>query len=256
MQLSIIEQILIRSSPTNDGLAIWCLPGFADSGAAFSALHQTEFAKSAQVITPDLPGFGSSPINNHACTIDTYVATLLKLIDNLTPNAKIGFIGHSVGSIIAVEAALHLGDRCQGVFSIEGNLTKNDAYFSGQAVNFDTPQEFKKLFTDKIWIKGESNKIFRAYFSSLKQADATAMWRFGQDVNQYSNGDLPGKKVMELNCPFLYFWCSDNTPIASQKFLDSNKINNTQITGTSHWPMIDASELTAKHLLNFFEKQK
>ncbi len=256
MQLSIFKNILIRSSADNTDMAIWCLPGFADSGTAFSALHHTVFANSTRIITPDLPGFGSSPVNNHSCTIKAYVATLLELINELTPDEKIGFIGHSVGSIIAVEAALNLGDRCIGVFSIEGNLTEEDAYFSGQAVNFIKPQEFKNLFTDKIWAKGKNNDIFRTYFSGLKQADPTAMWHFGKDVKRYSQDDQPGRKVMELGCPFLYFWCLDNTPIASQKFLDSNKINNVQITGTSHWPMIDAPELTAKHLLKFFEKQK
>jgi pimeloyl-ACP methyl ester carboxylesterase len=255
MKLSVVDNILIRSNANNGNTAIWCLPGFADSGAAFSALYDTEFAKSTQIITPDLPGFGSSPVHNHICTIKAYVTTLLELINKVTPEAKLGFVGHSVGSILAVEAALKLDDRCKGVFSIEGNLTAEDAYFSGQAVNFNTPQEFKNLFINKIWTKGENNEIFRTYFSGLKQADATAMWRFGKDVKQYSSNDFPGEKVMELNCPFLYFWCLDNTPVESQNFLIANKVNNTKITQTSHWPMIDAPELTEKHLSKFFKKE-
>ena len=254
MQLSILKNILIRSTANNTDTAIWCLPGFSDSSAAFSSLHHTEFTNSNRIITPDLPGFGSSPLNDHTCTIKAYVATLLELISELTPDVKIGFIGHSVGSIIAVEAASILGDRCIGVFSIEGNLTEEDAYFSGQAVNFEQPQEFKKLFADKIWIKGKNDEIFRNYFCGLNQADPTAMWRFGKDVKQYSQGDQPGRKVMELHCPFLYLWCLDNTPVASQNFLSKNKINNIEVTGTSHWPMIDAPELTGKHLSKFFSK--
>ena len=254
MTLSIFKNILIRSNANDTDTAIWCLPGFADSGAAFSALHCTEFANSNRIITPDLPGFGSSPLNDHTCTIKAYVATLLELISELTPDVKIGFIGHSVGSIIAVEAASILGDRCIGVFSIEGNLTEEDAYFSGQAVNFEQPQEFKKLFTDKIWIKGKNDEIFRNYFCGLNQADPTAMWRFGKDVHLYSKGDQPGRNVMELDCPFLYLWCANNTPIASQNFLSLNKINNTKLSKTSHWPMIDAPEITSKYLLKFFTK--
>ena len=50
-------------------------------------------------------------------------------------------------------------------------MTAEDAYFSGQAVNFNTPQEFKNLFINKIWAKGENNEIFRTYFSGLKQAE-------------------------------------------------------------------------------------
>ena len=116
MKLSVVDNILIRSNANNGNTAIWCLPGFADSGAAFSALYDTEFAKSTQIITPDLPGFGSSPVHNHICTIKAYVTTLLELINKVTPEAKLGFVGHSVGSILAVEAALKLDDRCMACF--------------------------------------------------------------------------------------------------------------------------------------------
>ena len=165
MTLSIFKNILIRSNANDTDTAIWCLPGFADSGAAFSALHCTEFANSNRIITPDLPGFGASPLNNHTCTIKAYVATLLELISELTPNIKIGFIGHSVGSIIAVEAASILGDRCIGVFSIEGNLTEEDAYFSGQAVNFEQPQEFKNYSQTKFGLKVKLMKSFVITFA-------------------------------------------------------------------------------------------
>ncbi len=256
MHLSVLQNIMIRcSSPIND-TAIWCLSGFGDSSLAFSALFEAEITASAQIIAPDLPGFGASPVNNHECTIAAYVDTLLELIADLTPDAKIGLVGHSAGSVIAVEAALKLGNRCWGVFSVEGNLTEEDAYFSGQAADFDDAQVFKNAFIEKIWKKGKTDNIFRSYFTSLNQADAIAMWRFGKDMRSYSKEDLPGKKITELVCPFLYFWCPDNTPAAAQEFLSANKLKNVKIARTSHWPMIDAPKLIENHLSNFFRKTR
>jgi pimeloyl-ACP methyl ester carboxylesterase len=252
MELQITEEILVRSSSNEDDLAIWCLPGFADSGLAFSTFYNSKMINFARILTPDLPGFGASPINNHPSTIDAYVETLLKLIDVCTPNQNIGLIGHSVGSIIAVEAALQLNKRCQGVFSIEGNLTKEDAYFSGQAVNFDTASEFKRMFTETIWQKGSNDEIFRAYYSGLKQADETAMWYFGKDVKRYSEDNRPGKEALGLECPFTYFWCPDNTPVESQDFIATHQIENIKVEGTSHWPMIDAAERTINNISTFF----
>jgi len=252
MNIFVREDILLRSSRPETEMAIWCLPGFADSGLAFSSFFDTELTTSVQIIVPDLPGFGSTPIKDHPCTIMAYVDTLLELIEFFTADTQIGLIGHSAGSIIAVEAALKLGDCCQGVFSIEGNLTEEDAYFSGQAADFDDAHLFKKKFSKIIWEKGEKDKIFRSYFTRLNHADPKAMWLFGRDVKKYSKGNLPGKRALEMRCPFLYVWCLDNTPIASQEFLLANKLNNIQIVGTSHWPMIDAAELTKQHLSGFF----
>ncbi len=252
MRLSVYKDILVRASNEKKGLALWCLPGFADSGLAFSPLHDTEIVKYAQIFTPDLPGFGASPKKSHASTIEAYVETLIDLVREITPDRDVGFVGHSVGSVLATEAAHKLQNQCTGVVSIEGNLTAEDAYFSGQAVNFEAASEFKKMFTDTIWGRGAEDGIFRAYFSGLKQADETAMWLFGKDVKKYSAHDHPGKRVLALECPFSYLWCAENTPPTSQKFLRENNVENVELTGTSHWPMIDASGQVAQHLTAFF----
>jgi predicted alpha/beta hydrolase family esterase len=52
--------------------------------------------------------------------------------------------GHSLGAAIAVRAAHRLATRVAGVFSIEGNLTQADAYFSGAACRFDDPDLCKE----------------------------------------------------------------------------------------------------------------
>ena len=54
--------------------------------------------------------------------------------------------------MIAVEAAARLGDGFGGLFSIEGNLTADDAFFSGRAAEFTDPVAFKHCFLDDIWL--------------------------------------------------------------------------------------------------------
>ena len=93
-----------------------------------------------------------------------YVTTLLELIHAQTPNLPIGLVGHSVGSVIAAEAAHQLGTQCTGVLSIEGNLTADDAYFSSRAADFENAQKFKDMFIGEIRRRGVDSNIFRQYY--------------------------------------------------------------------------------------------
>lgn len=246
------NNIFLRRNDTSSNIALWCLPGFADSNASFLPLFKTALAQETTLITPDLPGFGASPKNGHAATIAEYAATLRDLIEHVSPGAEIGLIGHSVGSVIAAETAQLLGKRCRGVFSIEGNVTVDDAYFSGRAVEFENAADFKDFFTDHIWQRGAKDAILRAYLAGLLQADAAAMWAFGRDVKAYSQNDRPGHVLLSLDCPVQYFWCGDNTPASTQKFIKDNTLANIEVSGTSHWPMLDAPDKVADSLKLFF----
>ncbi|MBL6958937.1 MAG: alpha/beta hydrolase [Rhodospirillales bacterium] len=252
LAIRVVNDVFLRANAAPSDLALWCLHGFADCGAAFAHLFETPLGRRVRMMAPDLPGFGASPRGDHGGTIADHVATLLGLIEEETPDMKIGLVGHSVGSVIAAEAARQLGPRCAGMFSIEGNLTADDAYFSGQAVDYENAADFKNLFTNKIWERSADSIILRLYHGGLMQADAGAMWTFGRDVKSYSRDDQPGHVLKALDCPVHYFWCADNTPETTQKFLRDHALPNTEVTGTSHWPMLDAPDKVGACLELFF----
>jgi hypothetical protein len=62
-----------------------------------------------------------------------------------------------------------------GLFSIEGNLTADDAYFSGKAADHDEPISFKRAFLDEIWAMATSQLILRRYHAAATMADAQAV---------------------------------------------------------------------------------
>ena len=79
------------------------------------------------------------------------------------------------------------------------------------------------------------------------------MWTFGRDVKRYSEDAPPGNVLRSLDCPIHYFWCADNTPEASQKFLKDHDLANTETNGTSHWPMLDAPNQVVQCIQKFFK---
>ena len=233
--------------------ALWLLHGFSDSGLAFRNLFKTGLADRYRLLAPDLPGFGVSRSEGYGFTIDDQVTALLNLINSKTPDGPIGFVGHSVGSILAVEAAKKMTARCAGIFSIEGNLTEADAYFSGQAADYEDADTFKREFASKIWAKGDGDPIFRHYHASIMFAEANAMWGFGRDVRRYSAGDRPGHAFGEVDAPALYYWCAANTPASSVDFIANNGLSNETFHDASHWPMLDIPKTVAERINAFFQ---
>lgn len=244
--------VYLRAAGPADGPAIWFLPGFADSSAAFSALFETALARRFRLFAPDLPGFGASPPLDGGLGFEDHAGILLDVIGDCCGDAPVGLVGHSVGSVIAAAAARRLGDRCAGLVSIEGNLTAKDAYFSGQAADYADGEAFKRAFAGKIWEKGQDDDIFRHYHAGFTHADAGTMWALGRSVRTYSEGGRPGLDYRALAAPTLYLWAPANTPDDTQAYIAAHGLANIQLDGTSHWPMLDAPDLVAGHIGRFF----
>ncbi len=251
--LQTLNNMLLRISGRERSMHIWFIPGFADSGSAFLPLLQSEFTSKCTLVAPDLPGFGASPAVHKIWTISSLARCLKQLINEDKSIKTVGLVGHSSGSLIAVKLARMLGEKCLGVVSIEGNLTRADAYFSGKAVNYESPEEFKSVFVNRIIAKAATDNVLQHYISSLLQANAETMWRFGRNVYNSSRTRSPGLEFLSLPQPHLYYWCKDNTPEDTQAFIKRNSVPQKQFRNASHWPMVDATRSTAHILKNFFK---
>jgi len=252
VRIAIADGCLVRSSGPVSGAALWFVHGFADSGLAFREVLESHLSDGFGLYAPDLPGFGASPPRNDIRTLDRSTDTFLRLIETLSPGRPVGLIGHSAGAITAVEAAHRLGDRCCGVVSIEGNMTADDAYFSGRAAEFDDPSAFKAMLTDLIWQRSVDDPVLRRYYASLLMANAPSMWALGRDVGRYSVGENPGVRYQALSVPTLYCWSPANTPEATVRFIRTNGVANRELGSVSHWPMLDATDEVVAALREFF----
>ena len=241
----------------SDSPTLIAIHGFADEGAAFSKLGASPLSDVFELVAPDLPGFGASPIlDRFEPTLDGYADFTLALADAVSPNEPVGLIAHSVGSAIAVKAALQRPGRVAALMSIEGNLTAQDAYFSSRAADYATPAEFKPAFERHVAGLTQTSPALARYLTALRRADPTAMWRLGQDAAEQGPGNRFGDAFLSLTAhglPTLYYWGRHNTPSVTADFIDAHRaLNAVEFHNTGHWVFYDAPEETADAAARFF----
>ena len=254
MKTEIIKGIFSRRMGNPDAGKLICLHGFADSGQMFSALSETILSEQFELIAIDLPGFGVSPRNPTVNSIEDYANAIAQVVAVVSPDNPVGLIGHSIASAIAVAMVQKLAVTPLGVFSIEGNLTEADAYFSGQAADWDSPNAFKEAFSEQIWKAGQNSLDLRRYYAGVVMADAEAMWNLGRDARRVSVKDAIGEAYKSLNIPTLYYWGNATTRSSTQEFVKSNSLSNKQYRVESHWPTVTDPDSTATAIKEFFDR--
>jgi pimeloyl-ACP methyl ester carboxylesterase len=232
--------------------ALWMIHGYGDSGWSFVPLFDTALARDFRLLAPDLPGFGASPPAPERASLSGYADLMVELIERRTPEGRIGLVGHSIGSPIAARVAERLGPRVTGLFSVEGNLTETDAYFSGRSARFDDPAELKKDLVAAIWKLAATRLDLRRYHSNLLFADPESLWRFGRDSVPACRDDAFGAQYRQLTCPTLYYWSASSTPEVTQRYLREHGIRHLEYRGSGHWPMVDIPDQTAAAMSDFF----
>ena len=76
------------------------------------------FSQIADVLAPDLPGCGGSPINDRnwdQYTTESLVSLVHRVIERRIKHRKVVLIANSLGSLIAGKLALKLGDTCLAI---------------------------------------------------------------------------------------------------------------------------------------------
>jgi pimeloyl-ACP methyl ester carboxylesterase len=250
--IDIVDGMLVRTVGPIDAPCLLMIHAFACCGADFIPLFNTELADAYRLIAVDLPGFGGSP-RLVSGTISDHAMVLAGLVEKLSQGKRAGLVAHSVGSMVAVEAIRQMKIEPSGLFTIEGNLTASDAYFSGKAADFNDPHEFKVAFLDALWKSSNEMPIFKTYHADAALADAEAMWQLGCHARRMSVGDAPGRAYLSLSCPTQYYWSAENVPAETMKWIAASGISNLQFTGASHWPMIDIPAETSKAMRDFFD---
>jgi hypothetical protein len=154
--------------------------------------------------------------------------------------------------MIGVEAAPRLGELFGGFFSIEGNLTADDAYFSGRAADFDDACLFKQSFLDEIWKMAQMRGVLRRFFATAVLADPIALWPLGRDARRMSVGDAPSQAYRCVR-PSLYYWSPANTAETTRRWIAKSDLDQHQFANASHWPTVDQPNETARAIASFYK---
>ena len=214
---------------------VWFLPGFGDSHLAFKGGFTSQLAQVARCICFDFPGFGASPPNKNEQDISGIAEQWHRLIENISRDKPVVLVGHSVASIIAVEIAKRLSNPPKRLISVEGNLVKEDAYFSGKTADFADPLEFYRWHVVQMKNLMAAGKVPDTYLASLAMADPESLWRLGHSALAFT---LPGESLLASPCPITYFWARESMTDAGKKFLARQTIHQIQMDGAGHWPML------------------
>ncbi len=256
METVLFEGASLRLAGVATAPVVITIHGFADDSSAFTPLADTALNKSFRLVFCDLPGFGMSPAKNRS-RIGDLAAFVLRLADAMSPSEPVGLMAHSVGSPIAVAAA-HAGpERVGAILSIEGNLTHQDAYFSGRAAKYGEPTAFKAAFCDQVAAMAKENHSMDRYRAAVETADAQAMWELGKDAATLGLNDgfgLAYRHLAVLGIETLYLWGRHNSPSDTIQFVDQNQLANVEFVSSGHWKSVDDPNATGAIANRFFAK--
>lgn len=222
---------------------ILCVAGFGDDASMFDALVAEPIADTHQILPLDLPGFGLP-----AMTDGTSLEKLARFVAARAAETGATIIAaHSVASIIASLAARMPGSRITRILSLEGNITAEDAYFSGTAADFDDPQSFRSAFLSRLADMSVGSPIFQRYRGVVAKADPTALWQLGIDARRFSAQSVPGE-VLSSAADVTYFYNPVNCPQTTLDWLAVNPMGRVVLKDASHWPSVDAPRMLSERM--------
>lgn len=224
---------------------ILCIAGFGDDASMFERLREHDTFGTVQFLPMDLPGFGTPRLQGQETTLDALASAL-----NAQASARGAetVLAHSVASIVASIAARQAGSPIRTILSLEGNLTPEDAYFSGTAAGYGGPDEFRTAFLARLDDTKHGDPVLERYRARVETADPVALWQLGCDAHAFSAQHSPGELLM-ASARAVYLYNPENLPETSLAWLQTHDIERYELPGASHWASVDRPGLLIKKIL-------
>jgi pimeloyl-ACP methyl ester carboxylesterase len=227
-----------------DRPALLMIAGFGDDAGMFERLSAERVARGVDLRPFDLPGFG-------APALDT-PASLAALADQVHAEACASgaqiILAHSVASIIASLAAQRRDSPLRKILSPEGNLTAEDAYFSGTAADYPDAASFRDTFLVRLEEMESDDPVIARYRQAVLRADPESLWRLGCDARRFSDSHVPGQ-VLSSAAETTYLYNAENCPPSSMQWLEANEMKRIALPGASHWARVDRPDLLSEAIL-------
>lgn len=225
--------------------------GFGDGAGMFEPLAQTALTSRYRLIAIDLPGFAGAPPLEGPTTLEGLADVVQDVA--AAENARI-LVAHSVASIIASLAARRTPSKVDTIISLEGNLTAEDAYFSGTAADYENASEFRRAFLARLDEMAKHNPVVGRYRSVVAKADPQALWELGCDTRRFSLENIPGDVLTETG-DVCYLYNPENCHEASLEWLRRSSIRRMRMDGATHWTSVDQPHRLAGKILEALDGQ-
>ena len=219
------------------------LAGFGDNASMFDGLVGSALAASFDVLPVDLPGFGGMPAAE-----ETSLSALADFVAAKAVETRAEVIvAHSVASIVASLAAQRADCPVTTILSLEGNLTAEDAYFSGTAADYDSPADFHAAFLARLDQMAETAPEIARYRRQVARADVRALWQLGCDARRFSDLYSPGEVLLGA-AKAVYLYNPDNCPESTLRWLERHDLPKVVLRNATHWISVDQPGLLALKL--------
>lgn len=248
--------LFVRHSEIRGGRSsIVCLHGLGESGLSFAEIFTRPELADYNLVVPDLLGFGrSSMAANGDYSFKTQARRIWRGLDQLRVQTAT-FVGHSLGGNLAtLMTGWDEGGRVKAFVNVEGNLTPDDMFISGQAAKAEKQGRFAEWFATEF----TQDKVFRdlaqkrpsgmRYFASLLFCRPEAFRVSALElVDENELSDTPpatkiARLFMSLEIPKIFFWGSEGLSATSKDFLRQSEICHREFVGAAHWVMVDRAE--------------
>jgi pimeloyl-ACP methyl ester carboxylesterase len=148
---------------TGKGKVVVLLHGFIEDGSMWNELAKA-LSKNYKVIVPDLEGFGKSPLQAPAISMEYYADEVYKLLEQEKVKKCI-LLGHSMGGYVA----LHFAEKYDHLLAGFG-LLNSHCFADGddKKINRKKGNEFIQKHGTAPFVKELYNNIFHTSFATKK----------------------------------------------------------------------------------------
>ncbi len=254
------------------GATVVCLHGFPDDASTYDGLADTLAGAGYRVAAVNLRGYAPSPLTG-PLGYDDLVADLLAVVDALSPDGPVGFVGHDYGAQLAYAALARAPHRFRAAVLLAGAhpavlqrnarrsprqwwMSRYIVFFQLGAVADRRVARDDFSYVEALWRRWAPG--FTPPPAHLAQVKRTLAASMPAPVAMYRGG---GFAVAEdpIAVPTLVVSGTDDgcalpVLVAGQEALFTAGYRAEQWDGTGHFPHLEHPDRTARAVLGWFRE--
>lgn len=253
MRITVEDQVLIRYHDNPSARAsVWYVHGFCCSGHLYDNVFDSVLCDDFSIYMPDFTGFGATPPVSPPHTVADSARLLSDLIRRVGGDRPVFLLSHSLGGIVGTKAAMELGEVVKGYVSVEGNLTKQDAFLTGLSVDFDDAGAFYDHLAGIFLPMVQDDPSLRRFAAGFLSADPDSVLVWGKSCAEATGETTAGDEFRALPIPTLFVWGGESLPEMSREYIERHGMNHLSFPNAGHNVMVDEPEGFYRAARDFF----